>query len=251
MASSTSRYDRLSTLIARFNLRVSQTAPKDGNLCVFGAADGGEPARVEIRTDGKPPRAATGERPLAAARIEWGGRSNPLMRALPPCVSLPIADAETRALLGIFLVEATGERCGSAMVLDRLAEVLVIRLMRQQINLGAAEPGVLAGLADPRVSRVLVALHDDPGRGWTNADLAVIAGMSLSRFADTFRAVVGETPQGYLRRWRMTLARQELDRGERVQAVARRYGYASSEALGRAYQRQFGQNPTAARRRAG
>jgi AraC-like DNA-binding protein len=54
----------------------------------------------------------------------------------------------------------------------------------------------------------------------------------------------------YLRRWRMTLARQDLDRGHRVQAVARRYGYGSSEALARAFQRQFGLNPVAARQAA-
>ena len=46
----------------------------------------------------------------------------------------------------------------------------------------------------------------------------------------------------------MTLARQDLDRGHRVQGVARRYGYASSEALARAFQRQYGINPLAARR---
>ena len=75
--------------------------------------------------------------------------------------------------------------------------------------------------------------------------------MSLTRFADAFNTRVGETPQTYLRRWRMTLARQDLDRGDRVQAVARRYGYASSEALARAFQRVHGMNPLAARRDAG
>ena len=46
----------------------------------------------------------------------------------------------------------------------------------------------------------------------------------------------------------MTLARQDMDQGARVQAVARRYGYASSEALARAFHRQFGVNPTELRR---
>jgi AraC-like DNA-binding protein len=49
----------------------------------------------------------------------------------------------------------------------------------------------------------------------------------------------------------MTLARQDLDHGDRVQAVARRYGYASSEALARAFQRQHGVNPLAVRKRTG
>ena len=61
---------------------------------------------------------------------------------------------------------------------------------------------------------------------------------------------MGETPQSYLRRWRMTLAHQDIERGDRVQAVARRYGYASPEALSRAFARQFEVNPLALRREA-
>lgn len=242
------RYDRLSALITRFDLRVFRMPLGEGNMAVFGDPATGEPGRVEIRTRGGAPAAGPDEALVAACLIDWGGAANPLMAALPATVSLPIRDTETRALLDLFLAEAGGQRCGSGKVLERLAEVLVIRLMRQQIERGAAEPGVLAGLADPRLSRVISAVHEDPGRAWSNADLATAAGMSLSRFADAFRTTVGETPQSYLRRWRMTLARQDMDRGARVQTVARRYGYASSEALARAFHRQFGVNPTDLRR---
>jgi AraC-like DNA-binding protein len=244
----TDRYDRLSALISRFDLRVLRVPLGEGNMAVFGDPETGVPGRVEIRTRSGVPAAGANEMPVAACSIDWGGAANPLMAALPAIVSLPIRDVETRALLDVFLAEAGGRRCGSDKVLERLAEVLVIRLMRQQIEQGAAEPGVLAGLADTRLSRAISALHEDPGRSWSNADLAAVAGMSLSRFADAFRAVVGEAPQSYLRRWRMTLARQDMDRGARVQAVARRYGYASSEALSRAFHRQFGVNPTKLRR---
>jgi AraC-like DNA-binding protein len=242
------RCDRLSPLISRFDLRVQRVPLGEGNMAVFGDPVTGLPGRVEIRTRGGVPAAGPNEASVAACSIDWGGSANPLMAALPATVSLPIRDAETRALLDLFLAEAGARRCGSDKVLERLAEVLVIRLMRQQIERGAAEPGVLAGLADARLSRAISALHEDPGRPWSNGDLAAVAGMSLSRFADAFRATVGEAPQSYLRRWRMTLARQDMDRGARVQAVARRYGYASSEALSRAFQRQFGVNPTKLRR---
>ena len=242
------RYDRLSTLISRFDLRVAVAPPGQGNMGVFGDPATREASRVEIRTRDGAPSAEPGEMPLAVCRIDWGGQANPLMAALPAVVSLPVGNDETRSLLDVFLAEAEAQRCGANTVLDRLAEVLVIRLMRQRIEMGSAEPGVLAGLADARLSRVISALHDDPGRTWSNENLATVAGMSRSRFADTFRRVIGETPQSYLRRWRMTLARQDIDRGERVQAVARRYGYASSEALARAFNRQFGINPSELRR---
>jgi AraC-like DNA-binding protein len=94
-------------------------------------------------------------------------------------------------------------------------------------------------------------MNEAPGRGWTLPDLAAEAGMSASRFAETFPQVMGETPLAYLRRWRMTLARRDLARGERVQAVARRYGYASGEALSRAFRRAHGITPLDARQGAG
>lgn len=242
------RYDRLSALIARFEMRITDAAAGTGNLAILGDAETGAPTRMTLRLRGHGEPVPDGETVLLEAEASWGGESNPLLAALPPGVSLPVTDGETAALIHTLLAEARAARCGSGLVLSRLAEVLVIRLLRAEIERGATVPGLVAGLADPRLSRTIVAMHEDPGRSWSNVDLAAVAGMSLSRFADTFRDRVGESPQAYLRRWRMTLARQDLDRGDRVQSVARRYGYGSSEALARAFQRQYGMNPLAIRR---
>ncbi len=242
------RYDRLSALIARFEMRVTGTDPGTGNLRILGDAATGAPTRIALCLRGPGPAERPEEAVLVEATASWGGDGNPLLAALPPTVTLPVADDDTAALVRFLLAEARGGRCGSGVVLSRLAEVLVVRLLRAEIERGSAAPGLVSGLSDPRLSRAIVAVHEDPGRAWSNADLAAVAGMSLSRFADTFRTRVGETPMAYLRRWRMTLARQDLDRGHRVQAVARRYGYGSSEALARAFQRQHGINPLAARR---
>ncbi|GHD51418.1 AraC family transcriptional regulator [Thalassobaculum fulvum] len=244
------RYDRLSALIARFEMRVVQADPGTGNLRILGDADTGTPSRMTLRLRGPAGAGPAGERPLIEAAATWGGDSNPLLAALPACVSLAIDDDDTRALVRFLIAEAQAKRCGSGVVLSRLAEVLVVRMLRAEIERGSTEPGLVAGLADPRLSRAIVAMHEEPGQGWSSADLAEVAGMSLSRFAEAFRTRVGETPMAYLRRWRMTLARQDLDRGHRVQAVARRYGYGSSEALARAFQRQHGVTPLAARRSA-
>jgi hypothetical protein len=82
--------------------------------------------------------------------------------------------------------------------------------MRQQIEAGATQLGLLAGSSYPRLSRAIVAIHDGPGQVWRNEDLAYIAGMSLNRFAEIFLAEVGEPPAAYLRRWKLTLARQDI-----------------------------------------
>lgn len=240
------RYDRLSALIARFEMRVADARPGCGNLRILGDSGTGEPRRMTLWLRGPEPVGPPGEAPLIEMEAHWGGASNPLLAALPDNVVMTV-DAETEPLVQCLLAEARAARCGSAAVLNRLAEVLVVRLLRAEIGRGTTAPGLVAGLSDPRLSRAIVAMHEAPGRSWPNQQLAMVAGMSLSRFADAFRARVGESPQHYLRRWRMTLARQDLDHGERVQVVARRYGYASSEALARAFQRQHGVNPLAVR----
>lgn len=242
------RFDRLSALIQRFSLQVSPCAPGAGNMRVLGRIGDGEPTRVIFSPTGRAVTDPVGERILIEALVDWGGTANPLMAALPSTLALPVGDEETLLLLRVFLGEAAAARCGSEMALSRLAEVLVIRVLRAQIERGSTEPGLIAGLADEKISRAIVAMHDEPGRVWRNTDLAAVAGMSLSRFCDVFRSALGEAPQVYLRHWRMTLARQDMDRGERVQAVARRYGYGSPEALTRAFQRQYGQSPRAVKR---
>ncbi len=92
-------------------------------------------------------------------------------------------------------------------------------------------------------------MHDNPGRDWHNEDLAQIAGLSLSRFAGMFLEMVGETPAAYLRRWRLTLARQDVLRGDRVDSIARRYGYHSPEGFARAFKKHYGETPVSVRPR--
>lgn len=242
--------DRLEALIRRFEMRVTPAPVEEANLAVLGCPGSGAPRGVVFAPRAEA-RCPSGEPILAAARAEWGGAANPLLAALPERICYDArGDEDMMLLLELFRREVGAGRCGSRPVLSRLGEVLVIKLLRIEIERGATSRGLIAGLADPQLARAIVAMHEEPGRAWRNEDLAELAGMSLSRFMEAFRQTVGETPQGYLRRWRMTLARQEIERGARVQAVARRYGYTSPEALSRAFVRAFGVSPRALRRRA-
>ncbi len=241
-------FDRLEALIRRFEMRVTPAPVGEANLAVLGCPETGAPKGVVFAPRAEA-RCPCGAPVLVAARAEWGGSANPLLRALPDRICHDASDdEEMMLLLRLFKREVEARRCGVRPVLSRLGEVLVIKLLRLEIARGTTSPGLLAGLGDPQLARAIVAMHEEPGRAWRNEDLAAIAGMSLSRFAEAFRGTVGETPQAYLRRWRMTLARQEIERGARVQAVARRYGYSSPEALSRAFAREFGGSPRQLRR---
>lgn len=239
------KFDRLSALVERFALRVKPVEPDQANLLISDDSDGPCPCQMVFSPVGlvgaiNDNAQCTGFGFL----VSWGGAANPLLSALPETVTYDTTDdPEMAALIRLLRIEGEDRRCGSDTVLDRLGEVLMVRLLRTQIERGATSTGILGGLADPRLSRAIVAVHENPGKQWRSDDLAEIAGLSLSRFAELFTDVVGDTPMAYLRRWRMTLAHQDLEKGERVQTVARRYGYGSSEALNRSFRKQFGASP--------
>jgi AraC-like DNA-binding protein len=243
-----SAFDRLSTLMERFSLDV-RPAPLEAATLVVEARAGGVARKAWLRT-GASGFGISADRVVFAAAVDWGGAANPLMSALPELVEFDLEnDDEGRSLIALIQSELAAERCGSASVVNRLCEVLLVRILRAQIEAGSAEPGLLAGLSDPRISRAIVAMHDRPGRQWRNEELARIAGLSLSRFAEIFTTTVGEPPSAYLRQWRLILARQDVSRGDRIDAIARRYGYASPEGFARAFRKRFGENPIALRPR--
>jgi len=239
--------DRLATLMERFTLQVTPTSLETATMVVT-AGDNGASGHVWFGHAGVGSDFAAGT-VLFSAEVDWGGASNPLLAALPERFCFDLArDPEAASLVNLMHSELAAARCGSASVVNRLGEVMVVRLLRAQIEAGSTGPGLLSGLSDTRLSRAIVAMHGNPGRNWRNVDLAEVAGLSLSRFAETFAGVVGETPAAYLRRWRLLVARQDLQKGDRVDAVARRYGYQSAEGFARAFRQYYGQNPLAMRR---
>ncbi len=233
--------DRLSALMERFALHVSVTQAEDANLFVVDGPEG-RVLHLWPRGDGAP--VATAGRIVFAAHVDFGGTEAPLAAALPTDLSHPVGDdEELAAVIALMRAEVTARRCGGASVLGRLAEVLIVRLLRARLEQGDVPRGMLGGLSDPRLARAIVAMHDRPGEPWSNEDLAAEAGMSRSRFIARFREAVGTSPQAYLRHWRLALATQDVSRGDRIDAVARRYGYGSPEALTHMFRRETGASP--------
>ena len=118
-----------------------------------------------------------------------------------------------------------------------------ILLIRHIVGNGLVEGGVLAGLADPRLSGALIAMHETPQRNWSLEDLADAAGMSRTRFAGRFRDVVGQTAIAYLAGWRMQVASGLLAKGSPVKGVASTVGYDDPAAFSRAFSKVIGCSP--------
>jgi len=99
-------------------------------------------------------------------------------------------------------------------------------------------------LRDPRLSRAIYAMHQQPGLNWSVADLAKEAGTSRSVFAERFLAATGTTPAKYLSELRMRLAIQYIrHENQPIETVALRLGYGSLAAFSRAFKRIIGHAP--------
>lgn len=176
-----------------------------------------------------------------------GGARNPLARALPPLVVLPLAQVPGLApALALLFDETDRVRCGQRLLAERLFEVVLIQLLRWLLDHGAqagVQPGLIAGLSDPRLARALVAIHEAPGERWSIERMAQCAGMSRTAFAVAFHRFVGQPPADYLADWRITIAQARLRSGRPLEPLAGELGYANASGLSRAFAARTGMSP--------
>lgn len=139
--------------------------------------------------------------------------------------------------------EAARDEMGRDLILARLVEILLIETLRAAPATRAG-PGLLRGLADPRIAAALRGLHGAIDRDWTIPRMAEEAGMSRSAFFDRFSRIVGLRPMEYLLGWRMAVAKSLLRAGKlSLNEVAGRVGYGSASTFSTAFSRHVGMPP--------
>lgn len=172
-----------------------------------------------------------------------------LLLALLPCmIHVPVSEGRSvrlRRMIDLIIDECGGDEPGKDMILQRMLEVLLVEALRWQgIASGADHAGLISGMRDPALARVLGAMHADVRANWTVAGLARIAGQSRSAFAARFGAVLGCGPIEYLARWRMALAKDALLRGAKtLDRIADEIGYESASAFSTAFRKRLGCPP--------
>ena len=138
---------------------------------------------------------------------------------------------------------------GSEVVVNRLAEVLFIQIIRVYMLRNNFSNGFLAALKDRDINKALELIHTAPCDPWTVEKLGREVGMSRSAFSSRFKELVGLAPMEYTINWRMQKAYEMLkDTDLSLGAIARQIGYVSEPAFNRAFKRQFNKNPGALRR---
>lgn len=177
----------------------------------------------------------------------------PLLDALDATVLLDMTDCSTapytRTYIDLILGELNKRNPGFHTVVNQLAYLLFVEVLRQQIAAGKVKTGLLFALFDPKISRALEAIHNNPGLAWSLESLARHAAMGRSSFAKKFHELVGIPAMQYLTTWRMQLARQLLATTSLATAeIAENCGYESEAAFRKAFKKNLGINPGAVRK---
>ncbi|MFT7520726.1 MAG: hypothetical protein ACI9MC_002877, partial [Kiritimatiellia bacterium] len=120
---------------------------------------------------------------LICGHFAWDSEvPHPLFDGLPRALVVRAGDQDDPAWVGTVseLAVAESERgeTGSPEVVDRLAEVLMIGVLRAWADAQDRPNGFLGALAEPGLARALSAMHQSPQTSWNLADLATLAGMS-------------------------------------------------------------------------
>ncbi len=180
----------------------------------------------------------------------------PLLDSLSQVVLIGTADAgvnsATRILINLMIEELEGQTPGFYSVINSLAHLLFIHIIRQQIKAGEINSGLLIGIFDDKISKALSAIHNQPDNQWTLQSLAKKAAMGRSSFARRFNELTGIPPIQYLTQWRMQEARMLLQTTNTSMAIiAEKCGYESEAAFRKAFRKTTGEAPGVVRRKAG
>jgi AraC-like DNA-binding protein len=178
---------------------------------------------------------------------------NPLLSALPSLLIIKGEDGRNVEWLNTTLQFMASEiaiaRPGSEIVVERLANILLVQVVRAYIaNRECGDRCWLTALIDPHIGAALNLIHRYPDRSWTIEQLAEQVGVSRTTFFTQFRELVGEPPNKYLTRWRMQRASQFLRlKNTTIAEVANLVGYESEASFSKAFKQWTGRSPGAYR----
>ncbi|MCC2606525.1 AraC family transcriptional regulator [Planctobacterium marinum] len=167
-----------------------------------------------------------------------------LLEALPNIFCLPLGKLPDFSRTAQWLFEeAFSHSIARQVIIDKLSEIFLLQLLRYSLERNLVKSGTLAALTHPMLAKVISAMHEQPEVNWTVESLADVAAMSRSRFAATFKSVIGITPNDYLTDIRISLAQDLLLQEKPINLIANLVGYEHGSALARIFRKKLGQAP--------
>lgn len=179
-----------------------------------------------------------------------------LLRELLLEVNAPPAPQPARSARSVFRaplppdLEDAGARLLACLRDEQRTRVLARQTIREMLYLVLDGPygDPLRALAEGPASQLAHVLRNMNARFVERVsigDLAQMAHMSVPTFHQHFKAMTGTSPLQYMKALRLTRARQMLQGGGMVKAVAHDVGYESESQFSREYRRFFGSPPSA------
>ena len=178
--------------------------------------------------------------------IDLGARNrSPLAVALPEFTLVPLVPNQSfSSTLDLLFLEAFADFYGRQSSLNRLAEYFLIQLLRHVITKGQLNQSIFSALADARLAKAVLMMHERPDMQWTLEMLAEEAGMSRARFSAHFKDLTGLTPLDYLTDWRMSVVQHMLLQGKSLKSIAPLVGYQSQATLSRIFAKKIQISPS-------
>lgn len=182
---------------------------------------------------------------LVCASLALESTNNALLfQALPDIITFPLSAEKNIGRAADWLFdEAFTKSLARQVMVDKLSELLLLQVLRYVIENNLAKGGVLAALTHPLITKVLNEVHKSPSEPWTVESMADIAAMSRSKFASTFKSVVGTTPNEYVTDIRLEMAKEMLKDKKPVSLIATAVGYEHGSALARVFRKKLGISP--------
>ena len=179
--------------------------------------------------------------------------SHPLLENLPRKLYVPgDSSYNTQWLdsaMGFIAHEAAKLEPGANAIIDRLAEIILIQVIRATLASNQEPIPFLSVFADARINKVLSAIHADPALDWSVERLGQLVNMSRSSFSNRFTELANMTPLQYVIFVRLERASRLLvETDTPLISVAERVGYKSEAAFSQAFKKQYNMRPGEFRR---
>jgi AraC-like DNA-binding protein len=172
------------------------------------------------------------------------GSGTALVNALPKLICLSIENTDTLGNTARWLFdEAFSPNPGQQIIVNKLGDIFLIQILRHILEEGLVIQGLLAGMAHPKLSLLMTAIHQKPEAPWTVDLMAEEALMSRAKFAALFKDTVGQAPNDYLTDLRIAIAQGLLRKELPVNFVANKVGYEHGSTLARLFRKKIGLSP--------
>lgn len=176
--------------------------------------------------------------------------THPFTSVLPSIIHLDNIHPEHSIWMAVKLIDEEIRRTNNLKnsIIDRLTEVLFIKLLNKFVNENKHLTGFLAALKEPSLHKILQLIHKYPEKQWTLEKIGEVVGMSRATVQRKFKDRLGVSPIMYLSSWRMAKAYQMLKHSNlTLERIADAIGYSDSHSFRTAFKRHYGFTPSSLR----